>query len=78
LDKDFGISRDEIMAKLKEALIDTRPFFHVLSDYPMFEKVSTPVARYIADNGINLPSGVLLTEEEVDYVCNEFKKILGH
>lgn len=76
LDKDFGISRDSVMAKLREAMIDTRPFFHVLSDYPMYEEVNTPMARHIADNGINLPSGVLLSEEEIEYICNELKALL--
>jgi len=76
LDKDFGLSRDEVTDRLRKALIDTRPFFPTLSEYPMFENRETPNAHHIAKNGINLPSGVLLREEEVDYVCRNLRSIL--
>lgn len=76
LDKDFGVTRQEIEDKLRKAMVDTRPFFHPLTDYPMLKQVDTPNARYIGDRGLNLPSGVLLREEEVDYICFKLKEIL--
>lgn len=78
LDKDFGITRDQLMAELKKRLVDTRPFFYPLSIFPMYNKpkVNNPVAYHVGLNGINLPSGVLLTEEKVDYIAQQVRDIL--
>lgn len=77
LQRDFGVSRDDIMAKLSEKKIDSRPFFICMSEFPHFETYDNPVARGVSENGINLPSGVNLTEEEVDYVCTALREILN-
>lgn len=77
LKKDFDITRDEIMTRLKENLVDTRKFFYPLSMSPFYKsKAKNPVAYKIQLNGINLPSGVNLSEEEVDYVAKTVRKIL--
>lgn len=76
LDKDFGISRDEVIKKLKENMVDSRPFFWPISMFPMYETQNSPVARYLSFNGINLPSGLERNEEEIDYVSRMIKKIL--
>ncbi len=76
LDRDFGVTRDELMAKLREAKVDTRPFFYPLSMFPMWKEHDTPAAHHVGTQGINLPSGVMLTEEQVDYVCSQIKKLL--
>lgn len=77
LDRDFGITREEIRGKLKEEyLVDTRPFFYPISMFPMYEEQDTPVAHHIGLNGINLPSGLSLTEEIVDYVSASVRKVL--
>lgn len=62
------LSRDELMKKLKEANIDSRPFFYPMSVFPMFETAHSPVAERLSRGGINLPSGHNLTREQVDYV----------
>ena len=36
-----------------------------------------PVAYRIARQGINLPSGHNLTEEDVDYVCSALDEVIG-
>ena len=77
LHRDFGITRDELIEKLKEKKIDTRPFFVPMSDFPHFETADNPVAREIALNGINLPSGVELSEEKVDYIARMVREVLG-
>lgn len=77
LRKDFGIMRNEVIEKLKERKIDTRPFFIPMSDFPHFETADNPVAREIAMSGINLPSGVELSEEKVDYVARIVRDVLG-
>lgn len=78
LNKKFKVTRDELMKKLYEKNIDTRPFFFPFSMLPPYKtKVNNPVAYEVALNGVNLPSGVLLKEEEVDYVANSVLEILG-
>lgn len=77
LKKKFTLSRNELMAKLKEHMIDTRPFFYPFSMLPIYkQKTDNKVAYQVGLNGINLPSGVTLTEEQVDYVCQKVKKLL--
>lgn len=78
LDKDFGIARDDVRKKLKLANIDTRPFFYPISEFGFFAgRHNNPVAYHLSHNGLNLPSGVMLTEGEVDYVCRTLRNILG-
>lgn len=78
LNKDFGISRDEMMIKLKDRGIDTRPMFPQMSSFRMFNVNSNnPVAHHIANSGINLPSGYDRTEEEIMYICQQIKSIIG-
>lgn len=76
MDRDFGITRDELRKKLKLKKIDSRPFFYPISMFPMYKEQDTPVAHHIALNGINLPSGLERTEEEIDYICTSLKEIL--
>ncbi len=77
LNKKSSITRDQLMLELKKRMIDTRPFFFPFSMLPMYKTaVKNPNAYSIALNGINLPSGVNLTEEEVDYICTTVKNIL--
>ncbi len=72
----FPGKRSELMIKLKEKGIDTRPFFYPNSGFQFFEKADNPVSYFVAENGINLPSGVNLTEEEVDYIAGNIRNIL--
>lgn len=74
--KDFGISRDNVIKEMKKRLVDTRPFFYPISMFPMYKEAKTPVAHKTALNGINLPSGLLLQEKEIDYICRMLKEVL--
>ena len=70
----FGMSRDELMKKLEEKGIETRPFFyplHVMPPYKNDEKF--PVAEETSRKGINLPSGVGLMKEMIERVVNTIK-----
>lgn len=79
LGNDAGISRDEVRKRLLEKKVDTRPFFYPISSFPMYAArgIRNPVSERIGLNGINLPSGVMLREEEVDYICDAVREILG-
>lgn len=76
LDKDFGVSRDGLMAELKTRNIDTRPLFPQMSSFRMFKKYDNPVSKHISLNGINLPSGHERTFDEIEYICKSIKEIL--
>lgn len=72
------ISRDELMKKMKEEEIDSRPVFPTISKYPMWHsECVNPNATLISDNSINLPSGHNLTKDDIDTVCNSIIKNLG-
>tara|TARA_B100001123_G_scaffold439065_1_gene575129 strand:- start:645 stop:1775 length:1131 start_codon:yes stop_codon:yes gene_type:complete len=82
LDEKFPITRDELVKKLKEKNIETRNAFvpinkqTVLIDkYGLFKEDDCPNANYIMDNGFYLPSGNTITNDEIDFVCNEIKTI---
>lgn len=79
VDERSGITRDEMRAKLKQFNIDTRPVFPAISQYPIWPRPQRPqaVAKRIGDQGINLPSGVRLTQAEVDYICSCIRKIMS-
>lgn len=77
LNKNFGVSRDELMNKLRERKIDSRPLFPQMSSFRMFKSYDNPMAYHIANNGINLPSGHERTQEEVSYICKSIKDILN-
>jgi perosamine synthetase len=68
VDPACGIDRDGMRAALAAEGIDTRPTFPLISTYPIWDErraVPAPVAATIADQGINLPSGVRLRRDQV-------------
>lgn len=68
--------RDKIMTHLKEEGIDTRPFFFPISMFPMYKEQDTPNAHYAGLHGINLPSGIQRTEEDIDFICKVIKEVI--
>jgi len=71
------ISRDELVKKLENIGIETRPFFipiNLLPPYNMNE--SFPVAERLAEKGINLPSGALLDRYVVVLVSKNVRRFL--
>lgn len=71
-------TRDRLAKYLKRANIDSRPFFfpiHKLARYKTDEKF--PVADFLASSGLNLPSSVNLTEEQIKYISNKIIQFLS-
>jgi len=63
--------RDPLMNHLKDAGIETRPFFYPAHTLPMYQSGSSfPVAEGLGAGGINLPSWPGLSREQVDEVCS--------
>jgi perosamine synthetase len=71
--------RDAVMGALHTKGIDTRPFFRPMSSLPPFAgcRTDAPVSRKLSETGLNLPSGPLLTEGEVDFVADAVREALG-
>ncbi len=75
VDKDkFGINRDYLMQKLREKGIDSRLFFAGMHKQLSLIKFGCdisddyPVSEYLEKNGMYLPSGSNLTEEQIKYI----------
>jgi perosamine synthetase len=71
------------MQKLAEERIGTRPFFWcmheqpVLQDMGLFAEESYPVAERLARRGFYLPSGMALTNTQIDRVASVLKEIFS-
>jgi len=78
LNENAKISREEFCNKLKDLKIDTRPVFPAISQYPYWPKKQDPqpIATEVGANGINLPSGVALTKDQINYICDKIIQIL--
>ena len=71
VEDEFGLDRDELRVRLRQAGIDSRPFFYPVHTLPMYNTgQSLPVAEELSRRGLNLPSGATLTAEQVDYICD--------
>jgi perosamine synthetase len=78
VDPEFGMSRDDLMAFLKERRIDSRPFFYPLHTLPPFNHNEyLPVSEKLGTQGINLPSAVTLTPGEINRICTAIREAAG-
>jgi len=77
-DKKYKIKKEKLMAEFKKYNIQTRPFFYPLSILPAINcKADTPISFDISPRAINLPCGLNITKEQVDYICNILLEILN-
>jgi perosamine synthetase len=73
---------EEAMLRLKKHQIGTRPFFWGMHEQPVFKKMglfdgeSCPVADRIARRGFYLPSGMALTDEQIEQVTYTFREVM--
>jgi perosamine synthetase len=86
LDPKLGWSKEKLVGALREKNIDCRPFFYPLSMLPAYEGFPTAAearkrnaASYaVSPHGVNLPSALSLTEEQVAFVVATLKQhVLG-
>lgn len=77
LEKNFRLTRDELINSLREKGIDSRPFFPQISSFRMFKNYNNPTTKHISLCGINLPSGHDRTQEEIIYICDSLRDILN-
>ena len=82
LSEDRGMDASAFAGKMKECGIETRPFFVGMHEQPVFQRRGMfsdeqyPVAARLARQGLYLPSGLALTEEQLGYVVNTVRKLL--
>lgn len=79
--KSYNMTKLQAMDKFKELGLPTRPFFYPLSSlpaYPDFEatyRPRNPQAYDICARGINLPGALIMTEDQIDRVCDGVRKV---
>jgi len=82
LDESIGLNAIQFAQILKSNGVETRPFFLGMHEQPVFRNMGLfrdekyPVAEHLARKGFYLPSGLTLTEGQVDEVCKSIKVIL--
>lgn len=78
-----GMDNGELADRLRERGVATRPFFlgmheqPVLREMGLFRGEGYPVAERLARRGLYLPSGLALTEEQIDAVSGALHDIFG-
>ncbi|MCX6000553.1 MAG: DegT/DnrJ/EryC1/StrS family aminotransferase [Chloroflexi bacterium] len=77
----YGLSRDELVTRLAENGIETRTMFIPMNQQPVFHQMglfngeSCPVAEDLSRRGLYLPSGVGLTDEQIEFVCDAVRRL---
>ncbi len=83
LDESTGHNAESFAAKLKNKKIGTRPFFLGMHEQPVFHKMglfkneSYPVADRLARQGLYLPSGLTLTDDQINEVVTAVKETIN-
>ena len=83
LKKNIGISRDEVVKKLLKMNIQTRNFFFPMHKQKVFKKMKIfsnkkrfDNADFLSKNGFYLPSGLGISNSEIDYVGKTLLQVL--
>jgi len=82
LKDDILFEADEAMQRLSAVGIGSRPFFWPMHEQPVFKKMGLfrneiyPVAERLARRGFYIPSGLALTDEQMERVAKELDKIM--
>jgi perosamine synthetase len=80
-EKEFGRSRDEVGALLRDVGIETRPFFMPLHNLPPFREESRqrgdflPITDQLSQTGINLPSYSVLAGSDIEFISSVLREL---
>jgi perosamine synthetase len=79
LEESCPLSRDALRAELRKRNVDSRDVFPAISQYPIWpvKQAPQPRATRIGTRAINLPSGVCLKREQVQYVCDQIRALIA-
>jgi perosamine synthetase len=81
--RDSGMDATQLAQRLRDFGVETRPFFLGMHEQPVFHqrglflKEKYPVAERLARQGLYLPSGLALTEQQLQQVCAAVQKVLS-
>ena len=72
--------KDELISFLKERGIWTRPFYPPIHTQPIYSHINGDFknAEYISKKGLWLPSASFLSDEELEYICNNITEFFTH
>ena len=73
--KAYPQGRDSVMAKMKDMMIETRPGFYTPSNFSYFQNQQLPICEEISSQTISLPTLCTLTDEQVDFICQQLIKL---
>lgn len=82
LKKEIKFDAIDIMKKLGAEKIGTRPFFYPMHLQPVFTKKGMfrnekyPVAENMAERGFYIPSGLGITDKQINFVAKTLKSII--
>ena len=83
LDDAIPCDADLLGSRLADRGIGTRPFFWPMHEQPVFQKMGLftgerhPVAERLGRRGLYLPSGLALSDDEIDTVCHAVQEALA-
>jgi len=83
LDDDVPFDAAEFARRLRERGVDTRPFFLGMHEQPvfrskgLFERQTYPVSERLTRRGLYIPSGLTLTELQIDRVCEAIVQVVS-
>jgi len=84
LRKECKIKRSKVIKELLNNNIQTRNFFHPIHKQSILIKkkyikknLKLPISEYLSKNGFYLPSGLAITNKEIDFVCSKLNKIIS-
>ena len=83
LKDNYKIKREIITKKLLNNNIQTRNFFHPMHKQKIFlekkiflKKTTLPVSEYLSKKGFYLPSGLGITNKDIDTVSEKINEII--
>ncbi len=81
LSQKYVSKRNKILQKLSSNGIEARPLFFPLNRMPPYERfkyhrTTNDVSSFLSDGGISLPSGLTLSEADIERICDVFTSCL--
>jgi perosamine synthetase len=74
---EFGMSRDQLQAHLRDRGVDTRRAAYQIHTMPPYlDDQRYPVAERLSRQGLHLPSGVTLSDEDQEYVIDTIQGLV--
>lgn len=82
---ELGLAKKDVSDALRDAGVDNRPFFHPLSSIPAYAgspqaeaaRRRNAVSYRVAPHGLNLPSALNLTRDQVAYVSEQVRRVFA-